>query len=505
MRQSAADITHESRVVKAVLHGHYDQFPEVIRRLISLAPLGFSGPENGQILAAYRASRSNGGNVAAHLESDYALLLAIYESSKEVESIDDVVGDARRILSVACKQKLNNALASIESAPSQAYEVLKSLSDSAREESSSVTQERWNVSQLLDYDPSQDPNAVIGVHDGTTTRYLCKGSGAWLIGQSGIGKSSLAIQQAFTWALGRPFFGITPVRPLRVLIVQNENDQGDCSEATQGVCREICKVEEDIMAVEERARIIRCRGKTGRDFCQWLQDEVMQWKADVVYVDPLLRYAGIDVSRQDQCTHFLNNLLDPMLALTGVVLIGAHHTGKPKSQRETHGWTVYDHAYSGIGSSELVNWARAITILRVLEEQTGTFDLLLAKRGNRAWAQHPDGSPTTRLFLRHSTTGMCWEQVPPDDVPRGTEEKQHSKGRPNKLQEIASMNLHSFCAACPSEGEGQRAIASRLEKWLAKQNIDASLATCRRVIPLLVANQKLSKNDAGNYIKGQEA
>jgi hypothetical protein len=498
-------VTAESRVVKAVLHGEYQTFPDVVRQLIAFAPLGFSSPENGQLLAAYRASHSNGGNIHAYVEGDNALLLEIYLTSKEAEPIADILGDARRLLADACRRKLNDGLAAIESAPSQAFQVLQSLSEVDVGVTNGVTQERWSVSQLMDYNPAQDPNAVVGIHDGLTTRYLCRGAGAWLIGQSGIGKSSLAIQQGFTWALGRPFFGITPVRPLRVLIVQNENDQGDCSEATQGVCAELCTTEEDMIAVEERARIVRCRGKTGGEFCHWLQAEVLEWKADLVYVDPLLRYAGIDVSRQDQCTRFLNEQLDPMLAHTGVVLIGAHHTGKPKSARETAGWTIYDHAYSGIGSSELVNWSRAISILRVISEQEGTFDLLLAKRGNRAWATHPNGELTTKLYLRHSTSGMCWQQVDPTDVPRETPQaKATSGGRPSKVQQIATMNLHSFCAQCKTEGETLRTISSRLEQWLAREHLDYSTSTCTRAVAALVANQKLQKTDGGLYVKGEQ-
>lgn len=508
MRESAAEILIESRIVKAVLHGDYATFPEVLKQLIEFAPMGFSNPSNGQIVAAYRAARSNGGNIASHLEGDHVFWLEFYKTSKEVETPDQVAGDAKKLLNVASKQKLTEALATVEQSPSQAFKVLQGLSDATELNGvSSRTQERWAISELMDYDPTKDPNAIIGLHDGLTTRYLCKGAGAWIIGQSGLGKSSLAIQQGFTWALGRPFFGIAPVRPLRVLIVQNENDQGDCSEATQGVCKSICETEEDMIGVEERARIIRCRGKTGSDFCHWLEQEVFDWKADLVYVDPLLRYAGIDVSRQDQCTRFLNEQLDPMLAATNVVLIGAHHTGKPKSARETAGWTIYDHAYSGIGSSELVNWSRAIMILRVISEESGTFDLLLAKRGGRAWATHPGGEPTTKLYLRHSTSGMCWEQVAPEDLPRGTveETKSSSAGRPSKIQEIASMNLHSFCTACTKEGESHFVIAKRLETFLATQHIDASRSTCRRAIPALVANQKLIKTSESLYIVGDNA
>lgn len=370
------------------------------------------------------------------------------------------------------------------------------------------TQQTWSVKDLMSYDPDKDPNAVIGMHDGRTTRYLCKGSGAWIIGQSGIGKSSLGIQQGFTWSLGRPFIGIHPVRPLRVLIVQNENDQGDCAEATQGVVRKICQTPEEFDLVNERVKIIRCRGKTGKDFCFWLEQEIFEWKADLVYVDPLLRFAGIDVSRQDQCTKFLNDQLDPMLASTEVVLIGAHHTGKPKTQKETSNWTVYDYAYSGIGSSELVNWARAISILRVLSEEQRTFDLMLSKRGSRAWATHPNGEFTTTIYLRHSDDAVYWEQLDPGQLQHRQERKGSGgerKEKPNMVVELASENLHDFCGACVAEGEGLREIARRFENYQSSKRKDISNPTAIRVIRQLVANGKITKTTEGKYIKGPNA
>lgn len=369
-----------------------------------------------------------------------------------------------------------------------------------------TTQQHWSVRDLMDYNPDADPNAVIGLHDGKTTRYLCKGAGAWLIGQSGIGKSSLGIQQGFTWALGRPFLGIHPVKPLRVLIVQNENDQGDCSEATQGVVECLCKDPAELDMVNERVKIIRCRGKTGKDFCFWLEQEIFEWRADLVYVDPLLRYAGIDVSRQDQCTRFLNEQLDPLLASTEVVLIGAHHTGKPKSSKETAGWTIYDYAYSGIGSSELVNWARAISILRVLNGDEGTFDLLLSKRGPRAWASHPNGDFATTIYLRHAPRGIFWQQIDPSELQqKSPSDSKKSTTKPSKIQEIISSNLFSFCASCKSEGEGLREIARRLENFFSAQQLDYSTATCLRAISALVGTGKLTKNPDSKYIKGPNA
>jgi hypothetical protein len=41
---------------------------------------------------------------------------------------------------------------------------------------------------------------------------------------------------------------------------------------------------------------------------------------------------------------------------------------------------------------------------------------MLAKRGSRAGAKHPDGEPTTVLWLRHATDGsICWEQCQPPE------------------------------------------------------------------------------------------
>lgn len=371
----------------------------------------------------------------------------------------------------------------------------------------SVLQEHWSMQDLLGYDVQNDPNAVIGWHEGKATRYLCRGYSAWIIAQAGIGKSSLAQQQAYRWALGKPFCGIYPARTgLRILIVQNENDLGDASEATQGIVEGSEFTPKEVDALMAQTKTIRCRGLTGSDFCRWLEREVVAFQADIVYVDPLLRYAGIDVSRQDQCTKFLNNDLDPVLARTGVVMVGIHHTGKPKSKRETEGWTIYDFAYSGIGSSELVNWARAISI--VTPEKGGHFHMMLAKRGSRAWATHPgvDDQMTTSIYLKHAQGRILWEQIHEPPPPEKKERATGKTGRPNKIEEIATSNLHDFCAACKPEGEGLNEASRRLMVLLAKNKIDASLNTCKRVIPALVSNGKLTKNvrddDTISYTKG---
>ena len=55
-----------------------------------------------------------------------------------------------------------------------------------------------------------------------------------LRGSKRIGKSSLAMQMTVSWALGKEVFGIKPVKPLKSLLIQAENDFGDVSEMLRG-------------------------------------------------------------------------------------------------------------------------------------------------------------------------------------------------------------------------------------------------------------------------------
>lgn len=89
------------------------------------------------------------------------------------------------------------------------------------------------VSQLDEYNTANDPNTVLG------KRWLCRGSSLVIVGQSGIDKSSFSMQLAVMWALGQPVFNIKPVRPLKSLIIQAENDIGDLAEMYQGVRAEM--------------------------------------------------------------------------------------------------------------------------------------------------------------------------------------------------------------------------------------------------------------------------
>lgn len=276
--------------------------------------------------------------------------------------------------------------------------------------------EPLTIDDLLTFDASADPNSILG------ERYLCKGGALVLVAPSGVGKSTLATQFAFTWALGIPAFGIAPARPLRSLILQAENDAGDIAEQVQGAIEGIginpAENPQQFATLRENVVYVRDTIHTADAFCSVVAKLVDRHRPDIVWIDPLLSFLGGDVSKQEVCSRFLRNGLNPIAEATGVVFVVIHHTGKPpKDAKSMSNWTSSDYAYLGSGSSEITNWARAVMVLQQVNDD-GLFSLMLSKRGGRAGATDTQGKTTTRVFLRHGAVGIRWEQVsepPPEE------------------------------------------------------------------------------------------
>lgn len=409
--------------------------------------------------------------------------------------IEEAIGYARRRQVIQAAQR---AIREAQAGDLQADEVIAALGLDVRAlEVRTEAAPGHTVEAMLSYDVSGDPNKLIGA------RWLCRGMGAWLIGPSGIGKSSLLYQFGAHMATGRPLWGITPTRPLRVLLVQAENDVGDMAEMTQGVLGAMGCADEfspDFSTLRENLILRTCTGRIGAQWCAWLRQEILATRAELVLVDPLLSFAGIEVGRQDQCSRFLREWLDPVLRDTGAAMLAAHHTGKPPGKdKEPRQVTMYDLAYAGLGSSELVNWARAICLLQPAGD--GVFRLLLTKRGRRAGACHPDGTETTCLWLRHAQGGaIYWEQAEPpaepEEAPTGPPAR---SGRPSKVDALLAVGLGPVVDALPPEGVSLRELARRIEAHAAKQSHDAGQTTCRLVVARLVENHAVAKGPDGLY------
>lgn len=255
------------------------------------------------------------------------------------------------------------------------------------------------VKDLLCFDEDNDPDNLIG------KRWLTRGSSMIISGGTGIGKSSMMMQIVIRWALGKDFFGIAPVRPLRIGIVQAENDKGDLAESFKGVIKGLKMPTDDIRTLQENLHFRTESVRTGDAFLAYATRFITRSKLDLIIGDPLFSYFGGDLSDQGEVSTFLRNKLQPILHQTKVAWIWMHHISKAQ-RKDGEPLTTMELAHAGFGSSELANWAREIAVLaEVGQSKPRRFQLAFCKRGSRLTAGV--------LNLQHSPNGIVWDQWNP--------------------------------------------------------------------------------------------
>lgn len=275
-----------------------------------------------------------------------------------------------------------------------------------------------NVSALIDHPIEDDPDSLIG----HKRRFLSKGGSWMIIGPSGVGKSTLITSLCLNASAGVAWHGLTFRRPLRVLVAQAENDDGDLAEMLRGACASV-RNEFSTGQFETMAKNLmfeQVTDRIGEKFTRWLEEIIREAQIDMVVIDPLLSFVGDDISQQKVASTFFRNYLQPVLKRTGAICVLVHHTGKPSKDKDSQkGWSDSDFSYIGLGSSEIVNWPRAVSVLLSTKEK-GTFLFKNCKRGNRAgMVGQFNGVITTDIYLRHGsgTEGSQWLQTkkPEDD------------------------------------------------------------------------------------------
>jgi hypothetical protein len=370
--------------------------------------------------------------------------------------VAEYLGDIAAAANTRKATKIGRKLADGSMAVADALEELKQL---AKPKSAMAGVEMHTFEQLFAYTPKDDASTLVG------DRWLCRGGQLLLLGQSGIGKSSYTLQQAMTWALGMPFFGMKPRQPLKSLIVQAENDMGDMAEVVQGVMSYVVagsKLDQRTALEQLKRNIVvaRVTAQTGEAFIEVIRELIAKHGPfDLVYGDPLLSFIGDDISQQAVASHFLRELCNPLAFEHNFAWVWSHHTGKPQSDSKSRAhWNANDYAYIGLGSSELTNWARAIAVLQTTKHE-GIFKVLMAKRGNRAGVVDEHGHPTTDIIIKHADRGLHWE---PATLPEETEEEGKSQGkagRTPKISAVQELEVVTMHATWPENSRGFYAAA----------------------------------------------
>jgi hypothetical protein len=331
---------------------------------------------------------------------------------------------------------IGGRLARAEISPQEASEELQKVLAPRKARMHGV--EVHSFEDLWKYKPEADPSALLG------DRWVCQGGQLLLVGQSGVGKSSLTVQAAMMWALGLPFFGIKPARALRSLFIQAENDAGDMAEIVQGVMSYVvasAKMPQPdaVKKLKENVVFVRVTAQTGEAFVEVVRELLEKHgPMDLVFGDPLLSYIGDDISQQAVTSHFLRGLCNPLAFEHKFAWVWSHHTGKPQSDSKSRQhWNANDFAYIGLGSSELTNWARAIAVLQTTKEQ-GTFKLLLAKRGLRAGVVDDHRLPVTSIIIQHADSGLHWE---PGKLDEEEDQTAGAKGHAGRKHSISPADI----------------------------------------------------------------
>lgn len=265
----------------------------------------------------------------------------------------------------------------------------------------------------------QRPDTFLDLNELIKFRFLCRGAAAMLIGASGIGKSVLSTQMAMSWALEKRCLGLSPTKPLKSLIVQAEDDDGDLGEMKDSIMKGmgIREGSSGAKKLEENVMVVQVTSETGDKFISLLDNYLMNYRPDILWINPVLSYLGGETNSQKDVSRFLRNGLNPLLQKYNVACMVVHHTAKPPKDTKKNGWSGSDFSYYGLGSVEWSNWARAVLVI-VKTNDPNAFILRAPKRGNRLGWKDADGNTTMDKYISHSKEPgiLCWHELSNDEA-----------------------------------------------------------------------------------------
>jgi AAA domain len=209
------------------------------------------------------------------------------------------------------------------------------------------------------------------------TRWLSRQCGAFVVAPSGHGKSSFVVQVAICWACGRRAFAIQPARPLRILIVQAEDDDNDIIEMAQMIHR-LNLSEQEQTLVRANTHVEWLNNVTGDRFFEVLAQFLEQFPADLVIINPYTAYQGGELKDDKLNNYFLRVQLTEIMNRFNCGALPIHHTPKTNFQNvDKYAW--FDWMYSMAGGAALTNWARGILVIAP-SDTPGTYRFIAAKR-----------------------------------------------------------------------------------------------------------------------------
>lgn len=209
--------------------------------------------------------------------------------------------------------------------------------------------------------PEKDPTCLLG------NGLLYRGGNGFLGAETGIGKSNISVGAMVHWAAGLPFMGI-PVggmyqtQGLRILYIQAENQESDVAQQVESYLTlpELKPLRSMILdntrcwTLNDAAGPVAFPARVNEVLDQLIKNE--GFYPSLLIIDPLLSYAGCDISSSKDMSDFLRNAWLPVTDQRQIGAIWAHHANKPSKESAARDTTAYILG----GSAELANFGRFV-------------------------------------------------------------------------------------------------------------------------------------------------
>jgi hypothetical protein len=245
-------------------------------------------------------------------------------------------------------------------------------------------------------------------------RYLTRGSGMFFVAPSGQGKSTAVMQMMVCWACGRESFEIAPSRPLRIIMIQAEDDDADLTDMAK-VVDHLGFSQAERQRIAANSWIETINDKIGLDAIRAIEKILELRACDLLILNPYLAYLGADSKDEEANSTFLRAYFQALLNRYRIAALVVHHTPKTNFRHNTAKWSTMDWMYSGAGAAVLTNWARAILAMDPLGE-SGVFKFIAAKRHQRIGWEH-----TVNYFRHDQRPGvLLWTKATAAEIANAT-------------------------------------------------------------------------------------
>jgi len=306
------------------------------------------------------------------------------------------------------------------------------------------------------------------------------------VSTTGSGKSVLQTQSALCFIHGVACCGLEPTRPMKVWVIQSEDDDDRVANDRDDVIRHLSAdyPQANWYAAAHEVKFLSFKGKTGATFLKCLNDELdaaakENDKPDVVIINPMNAFFGGDLKRGVDCSAFFKGGKLNGDTTDGLeAIIDRHkvwcwifsHTNKPPTGDELRQWLKDDYPeYKMSGANEIADAVRSVITFLKVPNREGVFCFIAGKNGRGLGWKDKDGKPTNRLYFRWADDGHYWQPLPYDEWPEAGSEPAATP-KPSKMD----RNIEAVVEICRAHG-----CPFTSKNQLIKAIEDKGLATTR--------------------------